>query len=147
MELKLPILSYTPVLSSLNHTRVPDKNGLSLHPFSGQNGAKNQTLCCGTYQCGLYKGVPAPSYLVQRRRWSQSPRTNFQDPVYSTSFPGFSPTCREGRKEPWERSCRLFTSLLSGGWLWFCNLREFSITEVIIIGSVIRPNKILETQN
>ena len=32
-------------------------------------------------------------------------------------------------------------------WLCFCHLREFSITKVIVIGSIIRPNKILETQN
>ena len=25
--------------------------------------------------------------------------------LLATSFPGFSPTCRAGRREPWERGC------------------------------------------
>ena len=42
---------------------IPDQNGQSLDPFSGQKGRKNPTQWGGTHLYGVYKGVPP------RRAW------------------------------------------------------------------------------
>ena len=59
LALKWQIRSYRPEVSSKTITKSKPKWAKCIAVFRLKR-RKNHTLWCGTYQCGLYKGVPTP---------------------------------------------------------------------------------------